>query len=91
MLQMPTQQPFVPGQPPPPSWMNGSDPRIIGSENPRTLGSSPSGSLAQFGFLETGRASLNPSNFEALLQRPAPPPYASCNKIPQDEDGTYLV
>ena len=83
MLQMPTQQPFVPGQPPPPSWMNGDD--------PRTLGSSPSSSLAQFGFMDTGRASLNPSNFEALMQRPAPPPYASYNKIPQDDDGTYLV
>ena len=79
-------QPFVPGQPPPPSWSR------AGSYTP-IAPVSPTGSLAHFGTLEAGRASLVcKPEYEALMQRPAPPPYSSCTRLPQDEEeGTYLV
>ena len=73
-------EPFVPGQPPPPTWIQGQ---------------SPSGSLAHFDYLgslgRSSRASLNRGAYEEF-QRPAPPPYSSISKLNQhDEEGTYLV
>ena len=78
--------PHVPGQPPPPSW-----PPRGSSYTPVPL--SPSDSLAQFGTIDSGRAALNRPEYESFLQRPAPPPYSSCTRLPQelDDQGTYLV
>jgi len=78
--------PHVPGQPPPPSW-----PPRGSSYTPVPL--SPSNSLAQFGTIDSGRAALNRPEYESFLQRPAPPPYSSCTRLPQelDDQGTYLV
>ena len=75
--------PHVPGQPPPPSW-----PPRGSSYTPVPL--SPSDSLAQFGTIDSGRAALNRPEYESFLQRPAPPPYSSCTRLPQelDDQGT---
>ena len=81
-----TTTPHVPGQPPPPSW-----PPRGSSYTPVPV--SPSGSLAQFGTIDSGRASINRPEYESFLPRPAPPPYSSCTRLPQelDDEGTYLV
>ena len=76
MLQTPMMEPFVPGQPPPPSWMSGSS----GSLAP----------MDHFGSL--GRASINRGAFEEIQRPAPPPysSISRLNQNDQDE-GTYLV
>ena len=86
LMLVQTTAPHVPGQPPPPSWLQRGS-----SYTPVPV--SPSGSLAQFGTIDSGRASIHRPEYESFLQRPAPPPYSSCTRLPQelDDEGTYLV
>lgn len=86
MLQMP--HPYVPGQPPPPTWSSSLN---------RTSSYSPAPGSPSVESLviqqQPDRASLHQRpDYEAYLQRPAPPPYSSCTRLaPDEEDATYLV
>lgn len=88
MLQMP--HPYVPGQPPPPTWSSSLNRNSSYSPDAQVSPSAESLVIQQQPDI---RASLHQRpDYEAYLQRPAPPPYSSCTRLaPDEEDATYLV